>query len=144
MQDELNQFKRLDVWELVERPVDKNVIKVKRLWKNKIDAKNIVIWNKSHLVTKGYSQKEGIYFEESFALVARLKAIRMFVAYVAHKNFTIYQMDVKIAFLNRPLKEEIFVSQPDGFVDLYIENVFWSVPGALVMCWRVISASAAV
>ncbi|GKC88080.1 retrovirus-related pol polyprotein from transposon TNT 1-94, partial [Tanacetum coccineum] len=73
------------------------------------DAENIVIRNKSCLVAKGYSQQEGIDFEESFAPVARLEAVRMFVAYAAHKNFTIYQMDVKTAFLNGPLKEEVFV-----------------------------------
>ncbi|GKE97158.1 retrovirus-related pol polyprotein from transposon TNT 1-94, partial [Tanacetum coccineum] len=67
-------------------------------------------------LAKGYRQ-EGIDFEESFAPVARLEAVRMFVAYAAHKNFTIYQMDVKTAFLNGPLKEEVYVSQPDGFVD---------------------------
>ncbi|GJX72706.1 retrovirus-related pol polyprotein from transposon TNT 1-94 [Tanacetum coccineum] len=94
MQDELNQFKRLYVWELVEVPAGKNVIKVKWLWKNKTDAENTVIQNKSRLVAKGYSQQEGIDFEESFALVARLEAVRMLVAYAAHKNFTIYQMDV--------------------------------------------------
>nr|GEW81642.1 hypothetical protein [Tanacetum cinerariifolium] len=82
-----------------------------------MDAENMVIQNKSHLVTKSYSQEEGINFKESFAPVARLEAVRMFVAYAAYKNFTIYQMDVKTAFLNGPLKEEVFVSQPDGFVD---------------------------
>ncbi|GKF90136.1 retrovirus-related pol polyprotein from transposon TNT 1-94, partial [Tanacetum coccineum] len=85
MQDELNQFNILDVWELVERTADRNVIKVKWLWKNKTDAKNTVIQNKSCLVAKGYSQQEGIDFEESFAPVARIKAVRMFVAYAAHK-----------------------------------------------------------
>ncbi|GJS57915.1 retrovirus-related pol polyprotein from transposon TNT 1-94 [Tanacetum coccineum] len=79
MQDELNQFKRLDVWELVECPVGRNIIKVKWIWKNKTDAKNIVIWNKSCLVAKGYGQKEGIDFEESFAPVARLEAPDGFV-----------------------------------------------------------------
>ncbi|GJX61309.1 retrovirus-related pol polyprotein from transposon TNT 1-94 [Tanacetum coccineum] len=117
MQDELNHIKRLDVWELVARPIDKNVIKVKWLWKNKTDAKNTVVRNKSRLVAKGYSQQEGIDFEESFALVARLEVIRIFVAYAAHKNFHIYQMDVKTAFLNGSLKEEVFFSQPYGFVD---------------------------
>ncbi|GJT51658.1 retrovirus-related pol polyprotein from transposon TNT 1-94 [Tanacetum coccineum] len=87
MQYELNQFKRLDVWELVERP------------------------NKSRLVAKVYGQEEGIDFEESFAPVARLEAVRIFVAYAAHKNFPIYQMDVKILFLNGPLKEEVFVNR---------------------------------
>ncbi|GJZ22296.1 retrovirus-related pol polyprotein from transposon TNT 1-94 [Tanacetum coccineum] len=90
MQDELNQFKRLDVWELVECPIDRNIIAVKWIWKNKTDAENTVIRNKSRLVAKGYGQEEGIYFEESFAPVARLKVVRIFVAYVAHKNFPIY------------------------------------------------------
>ncbi|GJS76980.1 retrovirus-related pol polyprotein from transposon TNT 1-94 [Tanacetum coccineum] len=92
MQDELNQFKRLDVCELVELHAGRNVI-------------------------KGYSQQEGSNFEDSFALVARLEVVRMFVAYAAHKNFTIYQMDVKTSFLNGPLKEEVLLSQVDGFVD---------------------------
>ncbi|GJT51643.1 retrovirus-related pol polyprotein from transposon TNT 1-94 [Tanacetum coccineum] len=117
MQDELNKFKHLDVWELVERPVARNIIAVKWLWKNKTDAENTVIRNKSCLVAKGYGQEKGINFEESFAPVARLEAVRIFMAYTAHKNFPIYQMDVKMAFLNGPLKEEVFVSQPDGFVD---------------------------
>ncbi|GJW87194.1 retrovirus-related pol polyprotein from transposon TNT 1-94 [Tanacetum coccineum] len=97
MQDELNQFERLQ--------------------KNKYDAKNIVVRNKTRLVAKGYKQEEGIDFEESFAPVARLEAVRMFIAYAAHKNITIFQMDVKKAFLNGPLKEEIYVSQPEGFID---------------------------
>ncbi|GJU57488.1 retrovirus-related pol polyprotein from transposon TNT 1-94 [Tanacetum coccineum] len=84
---------------------------------NKSDAENIVIRNKSRLVAKGYKQEEGIDFEESFALVARLEAVRMFVAFAAHKNITIFQIDVKTAFLNGSLKEEVYVSQPDGFVD---------------------------
>nr|GEU79995.1 retrovirus-related Pol polyprotein from transposon TNT 1-94 [Tanacetum cinerariifolium] len=94
-----------------------HVIKVKWLWKNKTDAENIVIQNKSCLVTKGYSQQEGIDFEESFAPVARVEAVRLFVAYAVYKNFIIYQMDVKTAFLNGPLKEDVFVSQPGGFID---------------------------
>ncbi|GKA46050.1 retrovirus-related pol polyprotein from transposon TNT 1-94 [Tanacetum coccineum] len=89
MQDELHQFERLDVCELVHRPDGKNVI-----------------------------AEEGIDFEESFAPVTHLEAVRMFVAFAAHKNITIFQIDVKTAFLNGPLKEEVYVSQPDGFVDL--------------------------
>ncbi|GKB30400.1 retrovirus-related pol polyprotein from transposon TNT 1-94 [Tanacetum coccineum] len=96
MQDELNQFKRLDVWKLVECPIGINIIKVKWIWKNKIDAENTFIRNKSRLVAKRYGQEEGIDFEESFAPVARLEAVRIFVAYAAHKNFPIYQMDVLI------------------------------------------------
>ncbi|GJZ43960.1 integrase, catalytic region, zinc finger, CCHC-type containing protein [Tanacetum coccineum] len=106
MQDELNQFERLQVWELIPRPEGKNIIALKWLWKNKCDAENIMVRNKTRLVTKGYRQEEGINFEESFAHVARLEAVRMFIAYAAHKNITIFQMDVKTAFLNGPLKEE--------------------------------------
>ncbi|GJS76280.1 retrovirus-related pol polyprotein from transposon TNT 1-94 [Tanacetum coccineum] len=102
MQEELHQFDRLDVWELVDRPLCKNVINLKWLWKNKRDEENTVIRNKSRLVAKGYAQKEGIDFEESFAPVARLEAVRLFIAYAAHKSFTVYQMDVKTTFLYGP------------------------------------------
>ncbi|GJT14494.1 retrovirus-related pol polyprotein from transposon TNT 1-94 [Tanacetum coccineum] len=117
MQEELHQFDRLQVWELVDKPFGKNVIKLKWLWKNKKDEDQTVIRNKARLVAKGYAQEEGIDFEESFAPVARLEAVRIFIAYAAHKSFPIYQMDVKTAFLNGPLKEEVYVAQPDGFVD---------------------------
>ncbi|GJS06592.1 retrovirus-related pol polyprotein from transposon TNT 1-94, partial [Tanacetum coccineum] len=103
MQDELKQFKRLDIWEL----------------------------NKSHLVAKGYGQEEGIDFEESFVPAARLEAVRIFVAYAAHKNFPIYQMDVKMTFLNGPLKQEVFVRQPDGFVDPDFPNHVYQLKKAL-------------
>ncbi|GJW55324.1 retrovirus-related pol polyprotein from transposon TNT 1-94 [Tanacetum coccineum] len=93
------------------------LLKMKWLWKNKKDKDQTIIYNKARLVAKGYAQEEGIDFEESFALVARLEAVQIFVAYVAHKSFPIYQMDVKTAFLNGPLKEEVYVAQPDGFVD---------------------------
>nr|GEU81114.1 retrovirus-related Pol polyprotein from transposon TNT 1-94 [Tanacetum cinerariifolium] len=105
--------------ELVDRPLCKNVIKMKWLWKNKRNEENTIIRNKSRLVAKGYAQKEGVDFEESFAPVARLEAVRSFIAYAAHKSFTIYQMDVKTAFLYGPLKEEVYVNQPDRFVDPY-------------------------
>ncbi|GKD07968.1 retrovirus-related pol polyprotein from transposon TNT 1-94, partial [Tanacetum coccineum] len=106
-----------DVWKLVLRPEGKNIIALKWLWKNKCDAKNIMVRNKTRLVANGYKQEEGIDFEESFAPVARLEAVRMFIAYAAHKNITIFQMDVKTAFLNGPLKEEVYVSQSEGFMD---------------------------
>ncbi|GJS99612.1 retrovirus-related pol polyprotein from transposon TNT 1-94 [Tanacetum coccineum] len=117
MQDELNQFERLQVWELVLRLEGKSIIALKWLWKNKCDVENIMVRNKTRLVAKGYKQDKGIDFEESFALVARLEAVRMFIAYAAHKNITIFQMDVKTAFLNGPLKEEVYVSQPEGNID---------------------------
>nr|GFB35385.1 hypothetical protein [Tanacetum cinerariifolium] len=107
IQEELHQFDRLDVWKLVDRPLCTNVINLKWLWKNKRDEENTVIRNKSRLVSKGYAQKEGVDFEESFAPVARLEAVRLFIAYDAHKSFTIYQMDVKTVFLYGPLKEEV-------------------------------------
>nr|GEX88425.1 retrovirus-related Pol polyprotein from transposon TNT 1-94 [Tanacetum cinerariifolium] len=94
--EELHQFDRLNVWELVDRPLCTNVINMKWLWKNKHDEENIVIRNKSHLVAKGYAQKEGVDFEESFA-----------------------PMDVKTTFLYGPMKEEVYVNQPDSFVDPY-------------------------
>ncbi|GJY16721.1 retrovirus-related pol polyprotein from transposon TNT 1-94 [Tanacetum coccineum] len=107
MQEELHQFDRLQVWELVDKPFGKNVIKLKWLWKNKTDEDQTVIRNKERLVAKDYAQEEGIDFEESFAPVARLEAVQIFVAYVGHKSFPIYQMDVKTVFLNGPLKEEV-------------------------------------
>nr|GEZ56426.1 hypothetical protein [Tanacetum cinerariifolium] len=119
MQEELYQFDRLEVWELFDRPLCKNVINMKWLWKNKCDEENTVIRNKSRLVAKGYAQKEGVDFEESFAHVVRLEAVRLFITYAAHKSFTVYQMDVKTTFLFGPLKEEVYVNQPDGFVDPY-------------------------
>ncbi|GJU99854.1 retrovirus-related pol polyprotein from transposon TNT 1-94 [Tanacetum coccineum] len=131
MQDELNQFERLQVWELVPRPEGKNVIALKWLWKNKCDAYNIVVRNKTRLVAKGYKQEEGIDFEESFAPVARLEAVRMFIAFAAHMNITIFQMDVKTAFLNGPLKEEVYVSQPEGFIDFEFPNHVYRLKKAL-------------
>nr|GFB32182.1 hypothetical protein [Tanacetum cinerariifolium] len=84
---------------------------------NKHDEEQTVIRNKSRLVVRGYRQEEGINFEESFALVARMEAIRIFLAYDAHKAFTVFQMDVKIAFLHGSLKEDVYVCQPEGFID---------------------------
>nr|GEW13640.1 hypothetical protein [Tanacetum cinerariifolium] len=117
MQEELHQFDRLKVWELVEKLFGKNVIKLKWLWKNKKDEEQTVIHNKSQLVAKGYAQEESIDFEESFSPVACLETVRIFIAYAAHKSFPIYQMDVITIFLNGPLKEEVYVEQPDGFID---------------------------
>nr|GFB78793.1 Gag-Pol polyprotein [Tanacetum cinerariifolium] len=101
------------------------------LWKNKHDEENTVIRNKSRLVAKGYAQKEGVDFEESFAPVARLEAVRLFIAYAAHKSFTVYQMDVKTAFLYGPLMEEVYINQPDGFVDPYHPDKVYRLKKAL-------------
>nr|GEX19114.1 hypothetical protein [Tanacetum cinerariifolium] len=107
MQEELHQFIRLDVWELVPSPDGIKPLPLKWLFKNKHDEENTVICNKTRLVMRGYRQEEGIDFEESFALIARMEATRIFLAYATHKGFTMYQMDVKIAFLHGSLKEDV-------------------------------------
>ncbi|GJR04743.1 retrovirus-related pol polyprotein from transposon TNT 1-94 [Tanacetum coccineum] len=99
--------------------------------KNKCDAENIVVQHKTRLVAKGYNLEEGIDFEESFAPVAHLEAVRMFIAYAAHKNITIFQMDVKTAFLNGLLKEEVYVSQLEGFIDPEFPNHVYRLKKAL-------------
>ncbi|GJR49828.1 retrovirus-related pol polyprotein from transposon TNT 1-94 [Tanacetum coccineum] len=117
MQDEIHEFDRLDVWELVP-PLDcAMIITLKWIYKVKLDEYGDVLKNKARLVAKVYCQEEGLNFEESFTLVARLEAIRIFIANAASKNMIVYQIDVKTAFLNEELKEEVYVSQPDGFVD---------------------------
>ncbi|GKB13249.1 retrovirus-related pol polyprotein from transposon TNT 1-94 [Tanacetum coccineum] len=117
MQEELNEFKHLEVWELVPRPDRVMIITLKWIYKGKLDELGGVLKNKARLVVRGYCQEEGIDFEESFTLVARLKAIRIFIAFAAHMNMIVYQIDVKTAFLNAILHEEVYVSQSDGFVD---------------------------
>ena len=117
MQEELNQFERLKVWRLVPCPSHKDPIPTRWIFKNKKDENGTVVRNKARLVAKGYSQQEGVDFDETFAPVARIEAIRIFLAYAAHKNFTVYQLDVKTAFLNGILDEEVYVTQPEGFVD---------------------------
>nr|GFB42062.1 Gag-Pol polyprotein [Tanacetum cinerariifolium] len=104
MQEELHQFDRLD---------------------------RILLFEKIRLVAKGYAQKEGVDFKESFAPVARLEAVRLFIAYAAHKSFTVYQMDIKTSFLYGPLKEEVYVNQPDGFVDPYHPDKVYRLKKAL-------------
>nr|GEV75150.1 retrovirus-related Pol polyprotein from transposon TNT 1-94 [Tanacetum cinerariifolium] len=104
MQDELDQFARLKVWRLVPRPDDKTIIKTKWIFKNKKDESSLVIRNKARLVAVGYCQQEGIDYDETFAPVAQIGDIRLFLAYAAHKDFTVFQMDVKTAFLNGILK----------------------------------------
>ncbi|GJX12193.1 retrovirus-related pol polyprotein from transposon TNT 1-94, partial [Tanacetum coccineum] len=100
MQEELNEFERLEVWELVPRPDKVMVITLKWIYKVKLDRLGGILKNKARLVARGYRQEKGIDFEESFALVARLEAIRIFLAFAAHMNMVVYQMDVKTAFLN--------------------------------------------
>nr|GFC21250.1 retrovirus-related Pol polyprotein from transposon TNT 1-94 [Tanacetum cinerariifolium] len=108
---------RLDVWVLVPAPNNISPLTLKWLFKNKHDEEQTVIRNKSRLIVRGYRQEEGIEFEESFTPVARMEAIRIFLAYAAHKSFTVFQMDVKSAFLHGSLKEDMYVCQPEGFID---------------------------
>nr|GEY65056.1 hypothetical protein [Tanacetum cinerariifolium] len=117
MQEELLQFKRLDVWVLVLTADNISPLTLKCLFKNKHDEEQTVIQNKSRLVVRGYCQEEGIDFEESFASVARMEAIRIFLAYATHKSFTVFQMDMKTTFLDGSLKEDVYVCQPEGFID---------------------------
>nr|GEW76945.1 retrovirus-related Pol polyprotein from transposon TNT 1-94 [Tanacetum cinerariifolium] len=117
MQEQLNEFERLKLWELIHRPDKVMVITLKWIYKVKLDELGGILKNKALLVAHGYRQEEGIDFEESFSPVARLEAIRIFLTYAAHKYMVVYQMDVKTAFLNGNLLEEVYVSQPDGFVD---------------------------
>ena len=116
MQEELNNFKRNEVWTLVPRP-KQNVVGTKWVFRNKQDEHGVVTRNKARLVAKGYAQVAGLDFEETFAPVARLESIRILLAYAAHHSFRLFQMDVKSAFLNGPIKEEVYVEQPPGFED---------------------------
>nr|GEU56998.1 hypothetical protein [Tanacetum cinerariifolium] len=117
MQEKIHEFERLQVWELVLCPDLVMLIKLKWIFKVKKHECGGVLKNKARLVAKGYRQEEGIDFEESFAPVVRIEAIRIFIANTATKNITIYQMGVKTIFLNGEPREEVYVSQPEGFVD---------------------------
>nr|GEU85668.1 hypothetical protein [Tanacetum cinerariifolium] len=117
IQEELNEFERLKVWKVVARPTKVMFITLKWIYKVKLDKLGGILKNKARLVAHVYRQEEGIDFEESFSLVERLDAIRIFLTFVAHMNMIVYQMDVKMAFLNGILREEVYVSQPEGFVD---------------------------
>ena len=119
MQEELHQFELNNVWELVKRPDPRkhNIIGTKWIYRNKQDENGLVVRNKARLVAQGYTQVEGIDFDETFAPVARLEAIRILLAYANHHDITLYQMDVKSAFLNGKLEEEVYVAQPPGFED---------------------------
>nr|GEZ22247.1 hypothetical protein [Tanacetum cinerariifolium] len=107
MQEELNEFERLEVWELVPRPDKVMVITLKWIYKVKLEELGGILKNKARLVARGYCQEEGIDFEESFAPVTRLEAIRIFLAYTAHKNMVVYQMDVKTAFLIGNMRKKV-------------------------------------
>ncbi|BBG96481.1 transposable element gene [Prunus dulcis] len=116
MEDELSMIEKNGTWELVNRPSDKQVIGVKWMFKTKLNLDGSVQKNKARLVAKGYVQKPGIDYNETFAPVARLDTIRTLIALAAQKGWKLYQLDVKSAFLNGKLQEEVYVEQPEGFV----------------------------
>jgi len=118
MQEELNQFQRNDVWDLVPKPLHKNIIGTKWVFRNKLNEQGEVIRNKARLVAQGYSQQEVIDYTETFAPVARLEAIRLLLSYAVNHGIILYQMDVKSEFLDGVIEEEVFVKQPPGFEDL--------------------------
>ena len=117
MQDELVEFERHKVWTLVPRPKDKSIIGTRWVYRNKMDEDGVVTRNKARLVAQGFTQLEGLNYNETFAPVAILEAIRLFLAYASFKNFTVFQMDVKTAFLHGDLEQEVFLKQPPGFED---------------------------
>nr|GFA03082.1 retrovirus-related Pol polyprotein from transposon TNT 1-94 [Tanacetum cinerariifolium] len=131
MQEELNEFEQLEVWELVPRPDKVMVITLKQIYKVKLDELGGILKNKARLVARDYRQEKGIDFEECFSPVARLEAIRIFLTYAAHKNMVVYQMDVKTTFLNGNLREEVYISQSDEFVDQYNPNHVYKLKKAL-------------
>ncbi|GJT96883.1 putative ribonuclease H-like domain-containing protein [Tanacetum coccineum] len=117
MHNELLQFKLQKVWTLVDLPYGKRAIGTKWVYRNKKDERGIVVRNKARLVTQGFTQEEGIDYDEVFAPVARIEAIRVFLAYASFKDFVVYQMDVKSALLYGKIEEEVYVCQPPGFED---------------------------
>ncbi|GJX68790.1 retrovirus-related pol polyprotein from transposon TNT 1-94 [Tanacetum coccineum] len=131
MQEELNQFKTNDVWSLVPPPDNQTIISAKWVFKNKLDENGVVSRNKARLVAQGYNQQEGIDFDETYALVARLESIRILLAYACAHDFKLFQMGVKSAFLNGFINEEVYVAQPPGFVNFEKPNHVFKLKKAL-------------
>ena len=117
MHDELLQFQRNDIWTLVPRLEGEHIISTKWIFRNKTDKEGNVICNKARLVAQWYSQMEGVDYDETIALVAHMESIRILLALACHLRFKLYQMDVKTAFLNGLLKEDVYAVQPERFID---------------------------
>jgi hypothetical protein len=130
MQEELNNFTRNEVWHLVPRP-NQNIVGTKWVFHKKLDEHGVVTRNKAQLVAKGYSQVKGLDFDETYAPVARLESIRILLAYATYHGFKLYQMDMKSAFLNGPIKEEVYVEQPLDFEDSEYPNHVYKLSKAL-------------
>ncbi|GJX83002.1 putative ribonuclease H-like domain-containing protein [Tanacetum coccineum] len=131
MQEEMQQFINQKVWKLVPLPDGKHAIGTKWILKNKRDARGIVVRNKARLVAQGHRQEEGIDYDEVFAPVARIEAIRLFLAFASYMGFLVYQLDVKSAFLYGEIEEEVYVTQPKGFEDPYFPKHVYRVVKAL-------------
>jgi hypothetical protein len=131
MHEELNNFAHNDVWELVKRPSDDIVIGTKWVFRNKQDANEVIVRNKARLVAQGYTQVEGLNFDETFAPVARLESIQILLAYATSHNIMFCQMDVKSAFLNDKINELVYVEQPLGFEDSKKPNHVYNLSKAL-------------
>ncbi|GJT73966.1 putative ribonuclease H-like domain-containing protein [Tanacetum coccineum] len=131
MQDELLQFKLQKVWTLVDLLKGKRAIGTKWVYRNKKDERGIVVINKARLVAQGYTQEEGINYDEVFTPVARIEAIRLFLAYESFMRLIMYQMDVKSAFLYGTIEEVVYVCQPHGFEDPQFPNKVYKVEKAL-------------
>ncbi|GJV56175.1 retrovirus-related pol polyprotein from transposon TNT 1-94 [Tanacetum coccineum] len=131
MQEEMQQFVNQEVWQLVPLPDGKIAIGTKWILKNKRDARGIVVRNKARLVAQGHRQEEGIDYDEVFAPVARIEAIRLFLAFASYMGFMVYQMDVKSAFLYGKIEEEVYVTQPKGFEDPHFPKHVYRVVKAL-------------
>ncbi|GKA91910.1 putative ribonuclease H-like domain-containing protein, partial [Tanacetum coccineum] len=117
MQEELLQFQLQKVWTLVDLPNDKRAIGTKWVFRNKKDERGIIVRKKARLVAQSYTQEEGINYDEVFAPVARIEAIKLFLDYASFMGFIVYQMDVKSAFLYGTIDEEVYVCQPPSFED---------------------------
>ncbi|CAL2246103.1 unnamed protein product [Prunus armeniaca] len=131
MKAELEMIEKNNTWDLVDRPFEKPVIGVKWVYKVKLNLDGTVQKNKARLVAKGYSQKPGMDYNETFAQVARLDTIRTLIALTAQKEWSLYQLDVKSAFLNGILKEEVYVEQPQGYIQENEETKVYKLNKAL-------------
>ena len=121
----MNQFERRKLWKLVLKPKDHPVVGTKWVFRNKIDEEGVITRNKARLVPKGCSQEEHIDYDEIYAPVARLETIIIFLSFTTYMKFKVFQMDMKSAFLNGELQEEVYVEQPPGFVDpTYYNHVY--------------------
>jgi hypothetical protein len=129
--EELNQFKRSEVWDLVPRPEGFNVIGTKWVFKNESNEDGAMTRNRARLVAQGYTQGEGLNLNETFAPIVKLEAVRLLLGIACTIKFKLFQMDVRNAFLNEYLQEEVYVEQPKGFVEPGFPNHVYKLNNAL-------------